>query len=101
MSEEMREKEREIAGLLGEFQFPDLRLSFDEEKCEFRLKIVNEYNFLEFKDMSYLRGYMEIAKILGCKDGDEIGRECTSEGCDTCGYGSVYEIDLRFWNPAE
>lgn len=40
--------------------------------------------------------YLEITRILGVNQGSEIGREA-EHGCDTGGYGSYYETDLRFW----
>lgn len=62
------------------------------------ITVAQQYRYVSFvDDLSTLQGYMQIAALLGCKDGDEVGRDCLHRGCSTCGFGSEYEVQLRFW----
>lgn len=61
------------------------------------IRVAQMYEYIGFKhDLSVLQAYMKIANILGVEDGDEWSRY-SSGGCETCDYGSSYEITLRFW----
>jgi hypothetical protein len=70
---------------------------FKTRKDGYYFTITQMYDYVEFKDgISALQGFMKIANILECKDGDEV-RCYASRGCETCDYGSSYELELKFW----
>jgi hypothetical protein len=53
--------------------------------------------YVRFKEpLTSLSGWLELATILGCKNGDRQ-HALESEGCPTCGYGAEYEEDWLFW----
>jgi hypothetical protein len=78
------------------FEPCDFNFRFDNYGYYFSLK--NSYDYVSFKNgLSTLMGYMKIAELLGVQDGDEVDRTNYSSGCPTCGYGSEYEVELKFW----
>ena len=60
------------------------------------ITVKSEYEYVSFSGYSTLMGMMKVAELLGCNEGDEVDR-WKSRGCDTCDYGSEYEVSWRFW----
>ncbi len=62
------------------------------------IRVEQMYEYVLFKKpFTVLSGLLEIAKILGCENGDEYMRS-HSDGCETCGdYGSSYRVEWCFW----
>jgi len=61
------------------------------------VEVSQMYNYVEFVEpYSALSGWLQVAKILGCENGDEYDRMHYG-GCETCDYGSSYEVTWHFW----
>ena len=60
------------------------------------IEVKQSYEYVGFKSGSVLQNYMKIAELLNVKDGDEVSRVGYA-GCETCDWGSSYELELRFW----
>ena len=74
---------------------PSFKFSFNDGK--YFIEVEQMYRYLEFnKPYTMLSGLLEIAKILGCENGDECHRD-SSDGCETCDYGSSYLVEWCFW----
>lgn len=77
--------------------FDSDRITFSTEPDGYRIHTKKMYEYVSFHGgISTLQGYLKIAEILGCDSGDEVSRYATP-GCETCDYGSSYEVTLRFW----
>ena len=94
---------------ISEAQEEQIKALFYREQWEeptFRFSIVNDKYFIRVEQMyeyvlfkkpfTVLSGLLEIAKILGCENGDEYMRS-HSDGCETCDYGSSYRVEWCFW----
>lgn len=90
------EQREQISDLF--YDVPDsIRITSNSDGYYVTLK--NTYEYVKFK-AGTLMGFMSLASILGCTEGDEVGRYCV-HGCPTCDYGSSYELTLKFWNRKE
>ena len=89
------EQRKAILAVFGGYGDQDIKISV--HKDGYHIATEQMYSYVPFaNDMSVLQAYMELAKILNCKDGDEQDRYF-SGGCETCDYGSSYQYTLRFW----
>jgi hypothetical protein len=74
---------------------PSFKFSFDDGK--YFIEVEQMYDYIKFNEpYSMLSGLLEIAKILGCENGDESLRY-SRDGCETCDYGSSYLVEWCFW----
>ena len=74
---------------------PSFRFSIFQDK--YCVVVEQMYDYVEFeKPYTALSGWLEVAKILGCENGDEYDR-MHYDGCETCDYGSSYEVSWWFW----
>lgn len=74
-----------------------LEIAFETRKDGYHINLQNMYGYIRFNEgISVLRGYGEIANILQVSDGDELDRY-HYDGCETCDYGSSFNISLKFW----
>lgn len=90
-----KEQEEEIKKLFTDSRSIDF--SFKNKEDGYYITVSQMYDYCTFKgDMSVLRGYLAIADILGCTEGNELGKNSFG-GCETCDYGSSYTTELRFW----
>jgi hypothetical protein len=91
-------QEEQIKALFYREQWeePTFRFSIVNDKYFIRVEQMYEYVLFK-KPFTVLSGLLEIAKILGCENGDEYMRS-HSDGCETCGdYGSSYRVEWCFW----
>lgn len=72
-------------------------LSIRTTDSGYHLGITSYNGYVRFKEpFTALSGWLEVATILGCKNGDRQ-HAYESEGCPTCGYGTEYQEDWLFW----
>jgi len=72
------------------------KFSFDTKSDGYYINIKKMYNYVGFRSGSVLSNYQQIANLLGVENGDEVSRY-SYRGCETCDYGSSYELTLKFW----
>ena len=91
------EQKNQILELFDQLYPEDQEPKFDTLNDGYHITISRMYNYIKFASgISTLQGYLKIAQILGCENGDEIDRHSYG-GCPTCDYGSEYTVTLRFW----
>ena len=92
------DQEKQIKALFYQEQWyeePTFRFSIINNK--YFIKVEQMYEYVSFKKpFTVLSGMLEIAKILGCENGDEYMRNHT-RGCETCDFGSSYYVEWCFW----
>lgn len=89
-------QENAIKALFDDRCSLEIEYKFETRADGYYLTFSRMYNYVSFKDLSILQGYLKLAEILGCKDGDEVERY-SHHGCETCDCGSSYTIKLKFW----
>jgi len=91
------EQEEQIKALFYVGGYRDTEFTFKTKDDGYYIEARQMYDYLSFTEgISVLQGYLRIADILGCDNGDEYERY-SSSGCETCDYGSSYEWTLKFW----
>lgn len=90
------EQMNSIRSLFDTSSFEKPEFEFDTKENGYYVTITKMYEYVTFKGISTLQGYLAIANTLGCENGDETNRHSYS-GCETCDYGSSYTVKLRFW----
>lgn len=91
-----KEQEDAIKALFNDRSYEKTEYEFETRDDGYYITASKMYEYVEFKDLSVLQGYLKLAEILGCTNGDEVNRHSYS-GCETCDYGSSYTIKLRLW----
>lgn len=101
MMEGMTELEKSVASLFYLRKYADFEMKLSETSTGYSLVIKQMYDYIEFEnDIFIICGLAAIAEVLGCLEADEVDRYHSS-GCETCDYGSNYEVKWRFWNKKE
>ncbi len=52
---------------------------------------INVLSMYEYVTVN-VQTFMALSKVLGTEAIDIVGKECLDGGCDTCEYGSEYEV---------
>ncbi len=94
ITKEQQEKIKSFFSGYGTYS--SVEFEFKTEEDGYYISVSQMYEYVGFKDMTVLKGYLAIAEVLGCENGDEVDRDSYG-GCETCEYGSKYSIELKFW----
>jgi hypothetical protein len=91
-----KEQKDAIKALFDNSSWETVEYEFETRDNGYYITASKMYEYVGFKDVSTLQGYLKLAEILGCENGDEVDRHFYS-GCETCDFGSSYTIKLRLW----
>lgn len=92
-----QEQHRQIKNLFNGYGGGNFEMDLCAHTDGYRLRVNQMYEYIGFRrGISFLSGVKAIADILDCDETDEAWRQ-SSGGCETCDYGSDYEIVWKFW----
>jgi hypothetical protein len=86
----------QIRGLFEDGSYEKTNFEFQTKEDGYFIEVSKMYSYVGFRNGSVLSNYQKIATLLGVEDGDEVSRYSYG-GCETCDYGSSYEVTLKFW----